>query len=167
MIITDKLISFAIVIVSFIIGIISFYIMNPLPKAKRKQYIEELSSQVINFVLFIWVSKVILNLPLFFTDPIVVLSYPSNSHAFYLAVLFSSLLLLYKWAKKKINMVAFIESGILVFLVTSFSYELIQIVINKEPFTFKYLVLLAVLLSLFFMLVGRIKTSTLISLDRK
>lgn len=134
--ITAKLISLAIIIASVLVGIISFYLMSPLAKVEKKQFIEELSSQVINFVLFIWVAKIILNLPLFITEPIVVLTYPSNSHAFYLAILLSALLLVYKSVKKKINIFAFIKSGVLVFLVTSFTYEMIQIVVNKDMFTY-------------------------------
>lgn len=164
MLITAKLISLAIIIVSFIIGLISFYIMIPLPKAEKKQYIEELNTQLINFILFIWVAKVILNFSLFITDPMVVLAYPSNSQAFYLAILFNVLLFLYKGTKKKINMLAFIESGVLVFLITSFTYEFIQIIVNKDTFTFGYLMLLAILLCLFFVVSDRIKTSTLISM---
>lgn len=164
MIITGKLISLAIIVASVPVGLISYYIMSPLDKVKKKQYIEELTSQIISFVVFIWVAKIILNFSLFIRDPIVVLTYPSNSQAFYLAILFSALLLLYKAVTKKINLLPFIESGVFVFLVTSFTYELIQIVVNKDPFTFGYLVLLAVLLCLFFLVSERIKTSTLISM---
>lgn len=164
MLITAKLLSLVIIFASVSVGIISYYIMSPLAKGEKKQYIEELSSQLFNFVVFIWVAKITLKLPLFITDPIVVLTYPSNSQAFYLAILFSALLLLYKGVKKKINILAFIESSIPVFLVTSFTYELIQIVINKDTFTFGYLVLLAILLCLFFLVTERIETSTLISM---
>lgn len=166
MFITTKLISIASMIVSFLIGIISYYIMNHLPKVEKKQYIEELNTQVINFVLFIWAAKIILNISLFIKSPIVVVTYPSNSQAFYLAILFSILLLLYKGIKKKINIniLAFLESGILVFLVTSFTYEFIQIVINKDSFTFGYLVLLVVLLCLFFLVAGRMNQRTVISI---
>ncbi len=164
MLITTKLISIASMIVSFLIGIISYYIMNHLPKVEKKQYIEELNTQVINFVLFIWAAKIILNISLFIKSPIVVVTYPSNSQAFYLAILFSVLLLLYKGIKKKINILAFLESGILVSLVTSFTYEFIQIVINKDSFTFGYLVLLVVLLCLFFLVAGRMNQRTVISI---
>ena len=164
MLITAKLISLVTIIVSFVIGIISFYVLIPLSKVEKRQYIEELSTQVINLLLFIWVAKIILNLPLFLKDPIVILTYPSNSQAFYLAILFSALLVLYKGIKKKLNMLIFFESGIFVFLVMSFSYELIQFVMIKDTFTLGYLALLAVLLCLYLLVAEQIKTSTLISI---
>lgn len=164
MLVTSKLISIAIVFVSLAIGISSYYIMNNASKEQRKKNIEEMISKIINFIIFIWLAKIILNFTLFISDPLVILAYPSTSRAFYLAILFSALILIYKGIRKKLDVFTFIESCIPVFLVTSFTYELLQFVVNNNTYSFGYLILLAVLLVLFILISGRIATSTLIIL---
>lgn len=164
MIIMNKIISLAIIIGSIPVGMIIYYIISPLPKKEKKQYIEELLSQLINFVIFIWIAKIILNLPLFITDPIVVLTYPSNSQAFYLALLFSALWFLYKKKKTNLNFLMFIKSSLFILLTSSFTYELIQIGMNNDTYRFGYLALLTTLLCLYLLISERINTHILISI---
>src|SRR5690625_3616935 len=70
---------------SFIAGFIFFYLMSALSKAKKKQQAEEVTSLLINFVIYIWIGKILLNFLTFIKDPLAVLAYPSNSHAFYIS----------------------------------------------------------------------------------
>jgi hypothetical protein len=160
---STKLISIFIPIASIFGGIVSFYMMSDLPKLQRKRHIEEITSQLINFVLFIWVGKIILNFPVFISDPLAILAYPSDSSAFYLAVLFSSLYLFYKSKRGQMNMLLFIQSFIFVFLIASFLYEFMQFAWYDNPFSFGYMVLLAILLILFLTAQGRLGSHTLIS----
>ncbi|HSO57376.1 MAG TPA: hypothetical protein VLQ66_03980 [Paenisporosarcina sp.] len=158
-----QLISIFITITSILGGILSFYMMSDLPKEQRKRLIEEITSQLINFVFFIWLGKIILNFPVFISDPMAILAYPSDSRAFYLAVLFSSLLLFYKSKRGKMNVFLFIQSFISVFLVASFLYEFMQFALYDNTYSFGYMILLAILLILFLSLQGRIGRHTLIS----
>ncbi|WP_019413017.1 hypothetical protein [Paenisporosarcina sp. TG20] len=160
---TTKLISIFIIIISIFGGILAFYMMSDLPKEKRKRHIEEITSQLINFVLFIWMGKIILNFPVFISDPLAILAYPSDSSAFYVAVLFSALLLFYKSQRGQINVVLFIPSFIFVFLIASFLYEFMQFVWNDNTYSFGYMILLAILLILFLTVQGRKGSNTLIS----
>lgn len=159
---TTKLISILITISSIFGGILAFYMLSDLTKEQKKRHIKEMNSQLINFVLFIWVGKIILNFPVFISDPLAILAYPSDSSAFYLAVLFSSLYLFYKSQRGQMNMMVFIQSFIFVFLIASFLYEFMQLAWYDNTFSFGYMVLLGFLLVLFLTAQGRIGSHTLI-----
>src|SRR5690625_4868656 len=109
---------------SFIAGFIFFYLMSALSKAKKKQQAEEVTSLLINFVIYIWIGKILLNFLTFIKDPLAVLAYPSNSHAFYLALLFSGIHILYKNKRHKPDWQLFLYSFIHVFLFASFFSDL-------------------------------------------
>lgn len=162
MAITSKLIPISILIASLAVGIISFYIMSDLSKEQKKQRTDELISQLINFVIFIWLAKIILNISIFIEGPVAILAYPSGSDAFYLAVLFTALLLVYKAKRKQMEVFAFIESFLHVFLVGSFVYEFIQLIWFNNANAFGYLLLLAILLIMFFSLRSHLKRSLVI-----
>ena len=162
MVMASNLIPISIIVLSFTAGIISFYIMSDLPKGQKKRQTEELISQLANFVIFIWLGKIILNISTFIKDPLAILAYPSNSDSFYIAVLFIVIVFVYKSFRKQMDVLAFIESFLPVFLVASFIYEFIQFVWNNNPYAFGYLILLSVLLILFLLLYKRITASLLI-----
>jgi len=134
----------AIIIISLGVGILSFYLMSGL--SKKKMYMEELVSQLINFVIFMWIGKILLNFSVFIKEPLTILAYPSNSHAFYLAVLFSIVTIGIKSKREKVDVVPFLNAFIHVFLLSSFVYEFIQIVWNNNAYSIKYMGLLAVLI---------------------
>ena len=116
-------------------------------------------SQLINFVIYIWLGKIILNLALFVKDPLAILAYPSNAHAFYLAVLFSVLTLAYKQFYRKVDMVSFIHACIPVFLSASFVYEFIQFVWYDHTYAIGNLILLTVLIIVGLLIRDRIRST--------
>ncbi|MEC5424203.1 hypothetical protein QGM71_11935 [Virgibacillus sp. C22-A2] len=150
------LIPIFILLISMTAGLLFFYIVSPLTKAERKKQIEEVASLLINFLLFIWVGKILLNLTVFFQDPLAILAYPSNSHAFYIAVLLSGLTVLYKCIRKQEKTFSTLFSFIPVFLVGSFVFEFIQLNLNKNPYTLVYLGLLVLLIVAFLLVQERI-----------
>lgn len=153
-----KITAIAVIVISLIIGVISFYIMSENPKIKKKKQMEEMISQLINFIIFIWLGKILVNITIFIKDPLAILAYPSGSYAFYLAVLFSALTLAYKAVRKQMDVIGFIQSFIPVFLVASFVYEFIQIVWQDNTYSTWYVALLAILLILFQLIKDRIAT---------
>lgn len=159
MVIASKLIPISIIVLSFAVGIISFYVMSDLPKEQKKKQIEDLISQLVNFVIFLWLGKIILHFSIFIEDPLAILAYPSNSDSFYLAVLFIAIVLAYKSIRKKMNVTVFMESFLHVFLIASFFFEFIQLIWNDNTYAFGYLILLAVLLVLFFLIHERLAAS--------
>lgn len=163
MAIISKLTIIIIIAISFGLAFLVFYLMSPLTKKQRKKQIGEIISQLINFVLFLWLAKILLNLPLFVQDPLAVLAYPSNSEAFYLATLFTGGLLFHQSRKKKIAGGLFAHSFVQIILAALFFYEFIQLLWRDNPFSFHYLIVFAVLMALFYVLQERVSPQNQIS----
>jgi hypothetical protein len=138
--------SIAIIILSLSVGFLSFYLMGDLSKKNKKIYMEELASQLMNFVIFMWIGKILFNFPVFIKEPLTILAYPSNSYAFYLAVFVSAITITIKSKRQKIEIVPFFNAFTHVFLVASFVYEFTQIVWNNNTYSIRYMGLLAVLI---------------------
>src|SRR5690625_2033417 len=122
-IVADKLMFIGIIIISILAGLVFYLMTSNLSKEHKKAQLEEMFSQLVNFIIFIWIGKIILNFSIFIDDPLAILAYPSNSEAFYLAVLFSAILLFYKSWQKKFDVLQFITSFLPVFLMASFMYD--------------------------------------------
>ncbi|MEN2768009.1 hypothetical protein [Ornithinibacillus xuwenensis] len=152
MAIASKLTAIGIITLSFAIGFLFFYLYSDLKKEQKKKHFEELTSQLINFVIFIWLGKIVLNLTSFLSDPLSVLAYPSDSKAFYFAIVLITLLLLNKSKQKNIKILPLKESFVHVFLISSFVYEFIQLVVEDNSYAFGYVILLAILIGIFFFL---------------
>ncbi|WP_273833533.1 hypothetical protein [Guptibacillus sedimenti] len=162
MVSASKLISIGIISLSLMIGLGTFYVISDLSKQKRREHIEEIVSQLINIILYIWMGKIILNFSLFIKDPLAILAYPSNSHAFYFAILLSTLVTLLKSKYPSNNKPYFIESLVFVLLVTAFTYEFIQMVWNSNAYAYETLIVVGFLLVLFISLREKIASSTLL-----
>jgi hypothetical protein len=162
MVSASKLISIGIISLSIMIGLGTFYVISDLSKQKRREHIEGIVSQLINFILYIWMGKIILNFSVFIKDPLAILAYPSSSHAFYLAILFSILVNLLQSKDAHKNDPHFIESLVFVSLGTVFVYEFIQLVWNSNAYAFGTLIVVGFLLVLFISLREKIAFSTLL-----
>lgn len=162
MAIASKLITIGIIAASFLVGMLSLFIMSNLPAKIKKKHMAEIISQLINFVLFMWAGKIILNLSSFLSDPLTILAYPANSTAFYFAVFASVFLLIYKDKQKKLELGPFMDSFVHVFLVASFIYEFLEIILKDSVFAFGYLLLLSVLMLLYFFLRERLQIKLLL-----
>ncbi|WP_042150093.1 hypothetical protein [Paucisalibacillus sp. EB02] len=162
--IASKLTTIGIIAFSIAIGFLSFYLFsnNDLTKDQKKKHIEEIMSHLINFIIFIWVGKIVLNLTIFISDPLSILAYPSNSKAFYFATVLTAILLLYKSKRKNMMVLPLLESFVHVFLIGSFVYEFIQFVIEDNRFAFGNLILIALLIGLYFFLRERMKVRMLL-----
>lgn len=117
---------------------------------------EEIISLLINFVIFIWVGKVLLNLAVFVKDPLAILAYPSNSHAFYVAAFILILNVGYKAKRKKIDTIPLLASFVPVFLGASFVYEFIEIMWNENTLAWGHLLLLMVFIFIYVFVHARI-----------
>lgn len=146
------LLSIAIIIISFVIGFIFFYIISPLSKEEKRKHIEELVSLLINFIIFIWVGKIIMNLAIFISDPLAVLAYPSDSSAFYIACLLIILNIIYKTKRHGFQVGSLMISFIPIFLVANFVYEFLQMIWYGSMYSWSYMALLMILIILYLML---------------
>ena len=150
--------SIVILIISFIAGFIFFYVTSSLTNHVKKKQLEEITSLLIDFIILIWIGKLILNINVFISDPLAVLAYPSNSKAFYIAVLLLILHIGYQVKRHKFEIKTLLFSFVPVFLVASFVYEFIQIVWVGNTFTWCYLGLLMVLLIIYLIFHDRISS---------
>lgn len=155
MVIASKATSIGMIIISFAIGFISFYIFSDLPKKEKKKYIEALISQFINFIIFIWIGKILLNLTLFIQDPLVVLAYPGDSEAFYLAVLFTAMIIIYQSIKRNLHILAFAEGFAHVFLMALFFYAFFQMILEDDLYALGNMIVSSILLIIIFVMRGR------------
>lgn len=64
--------SIVIILICFIVGYIFFYVTSPLTIHAKKQQLEEITSLMINFIIFIWIGKLTLNIKMFVSDPLAV-----------------------------------------------------------------------------------------------
>lgn len=142
---TQVLIKIGILVGSFLVGLLFFYMTSPLSKEKKKLHIDQVVSQLINFVIFIWLGKVIDHFNLFIKDPLAVLAYPSNASAFYIATLLFLLWMGYQVNRKKLQITSFMKAFVPVLLAASFVYEFIQLTMYEKN-TLLYLALLMILL---------------------
>ncbi|WP_085992653.1 hypothetical protein [Oceanobacillus senegalensis] len=101
MAVASNLLSILVLVSSFLIGIIVFYMMSSLTKDEKWIHIKEIVSQLIDIVIFIWIGKILLNLFTFVNDPVAVLAYPSSKDAFYIAIVLFTILLYYKNRERK------------------------------------------------------------------
>ncbi|WP_440896354.1 hypothetical protein ACS127_17810 [Amphibacillus sp. Q70] len=152
MVIVTKVIAIGIIIISFIIGFVFFYIFGDFLKEEKKKYIEALISQLLNFIIFIWIGKILLNFSLFVQDPLAVLAYPSDSKAFYLAVLFTAITVIYHLKHKNLETLKFFEAFTHIFLLSLFFYEFFQVILGNDLYAIGYLIVLVILLITFFLL---------------
>ncbi|QQK80044.1 hypothetical protein HUG20_09180 [Salicibibacter cibi] len=155
MVITSSIISIGIIIASFTVGLVFYFLLSDLQKKEKKKHIEEVMSQLINFVIFIWVGKILFNLSLFLQEPMTILAYPADTSAFYLAVLFTAVTIVYKSICKNVDILAFVDVFAHVFLTASFFYEFMQLVLNNS-YSLGYLIILAALLIMFVSMRGRL-----------
>lgn len=162
MAIASKLTSIGMITLSLVLGFLSFYLLSDFSKEKKKRHMEELTSQFINFIIFIWLGKIMLNFPIFISDPMAILAYPSDSNAFYFAIVFIILFLLYKKKRKKLDVLSLLESFVHVFLISSFVYEFIQIVVEDNTYAFGYFILLVALIGIFFFFRERMNITVLL-----
>jgi len=162
MVIASRISSIGIIFASLAIGLIIFHTLSDLPKEKKRKHMEELISQLVNFIIFIWVGKILLNISLFIQDPLAVLAYPGDSGAFYLACLFTAAIVVYKTVRKNLDIQKFADAFLHVFLVASFFYEFIQMILEDNTYSFGNMAVMAILLIIFFSIRGRITTLTLL-----
>lgn len=162
MVITETLVSAVILAVSAVFGSIIYMLMSDSVKSEKKQILEELLSQFINLIIFIYIIKIILNLDIFLADPLAVLAYPSDSTVFYSAIVLTAFVIIYKNLKRKLGLKGFLDGMITLFLTSSMMYEFIYFIIYSDTYSFVYFLVLAVIFLIFNFLYNRIEKKNLL-----
>lgn len=149
--------SIAILIISFLVGIIVFYLISQDEKEAKKKQIENVISLSINFVIYVWLGKIILKLNIFIKDPLAVLAYPSTSHAIYVATLLIIINMLYRKFRQREQIAPIMYAFIPIFLSASFMYEFLQVVVEKQPYNNMYLYLVTGLTVGYILFYGKVR----------
>src|SRR5699024_10318209 len=116
-----------------VLGGLGFYYILAVEKDKadRKQLMDTALSYIINFILYMWLAKIIILFPLFIKDPFAVLPYPSDSRMFYLAHIFIGMHLLLAWKRKKIDGLKLYQSIVPILIMSNFIYEFMEVMFNQ------------------------------------
>lgn len=91
-------------------GVLFVYFTSPFNKDIVKLHVNKLFDVILYFIIFTIVSKVLLNIELFFEDPVAVLAYPSDSKAFYLASITTLIVIGFSLKKQTMDIRSFIDS---------------------------------------------------------
>ncbi|WP_179966053.1 hypothetical protein [Lysinibacillus antri] len=158
MAITAKIFSLATVFFSIVAGLLLFYWMNPSSKEEKKKQLEEVTDFFINFVIFMWIGKVLLNLSTFVKDPLAILAYPVDSTSFYAAIIGSILRLLYKQKKNNLPVLSLL---IPIILTAAFMFEFIQFVQDQNFYSLTNLIFYGILVTIFYYSKEKLSTLTL------
>src|SRR5699024_2514574 len=112
-----------------------------LARAEKKVQLETIASLLVNFIIYFWIGKILLNMPVFWQSPLAVLAYPGQSSAFYMAVAFSVIHIFIKQKRQKIDVQEMMYTLMHVFLFASFTYEFIQLIRMTDHGVWDYLYL--------------------------
>lgn len=148
--------SIVILVVSFIGGFVLFYLTSTDSRKMKKAKLDDMTSLLINFVIYIWIGKIIANLPTFIQDPLAILAYPSNSTAFYIATLLMAVNIVDRKIRKQQDIRQLGQSFLPVLLGALFSYEFLQVIVVGNRITWEALVLLMIVLVIFIVLYDKL-----------
>lgn len=146
---TTILLAVGIYVLSFIVGIVFFYVMSHDEKATKKKLIDDALSMLISFIIFVWIGKGIVHFQLLFKDPLAVLAYPSDSRMFYIATVLLFINYLYLYLRGKIDLVRLLQAVLPVLLAASFTYEFLEIIVYHYERNWLYFIALIVLLFIY------------------
>jgi len=121
----------AYLIISFIVGVLFYYVTSEAGKVEKKQQLDIIFSLLVNFIIYLWIGKLILNFPRLLNDPIAVLAYPMNSYSFYIATFLLIINLAYLFVIKSENLTVIFRTFLPIFLASLFLYEFIELVIEN------------------------------------
>ncbi|MET3699384.1 hypothetical protein SAMN05877753_11125 [Bacillus oleivorans] len=145
-----KLISIGIIAISFLLGSLAFYWISSLDRKEKKAKLEEVVSFLINFTIFIWIGKIIVNLSDFIKDPLAILAYPSDSSSFYMAVLLSEFYVYFRMSKNVLQLSDFLRVLFQVILTASFVFEFIYFVQDRNEYSLSNMIFSALLLGIYY-----------------
>lgn len=90
-----------------------------------KGFVSRAVSLFVDFIVFLWIGKIVGNFSLLIRDPVAVLAYPAGSHAFYIAVGLTAVSLLYR-RKRETYSAGFKVFLLQILYLSAFFYEFLQ-----------------------------------------
>lgn len=138
--------SIAFIVLSVAIGFGYFYLISPSEWGAKKKQLDETVSLLINFVIYMWLGKIVVNLSTFINDPIAVLAYPSNAKAFYVATIFLIINIIYKNRRSNLQIKQYLYLFVAIFITSTFTYEFLQWNINGVRHNLWLLIFITIIL---------------------
>ncbi|SHM65851.1 hypothetical protein [Gracilibacillus kekensis] len=133
------------IIASFVIGCILFYFLSPFDKKQTRQLLDTASNILFTLIISLWIGKVLWNIDVFLSDPMAVLTYPSNTMALYLALILTIGYSWWKWIRTFRSYQGHLYVLITIFLLASFLHSFMEQIFFQT--SWQYLVGLLILLS--------------------
>lgn len=162
--INTVMLSIGILAVSFLGGILFFYVMDTGTKQAKKYQLDQFLNVLIQFILYIWVMKVVVQLPRFFDDPLSVLAHPANSWHFLIASIVLMAHLWIKYRKSKPAAATLFQTSSFIFLASLFIYDILQIAVKPATDVNVMTILLAVLVVVYVLFYSKFNPKLLGSL---
>lgn len=156
--------SLLLLVASFVIGILFFWLTSPMEKKEKNDQIDHVTSILLTFILVLIGSKIILKWSLFIDDPIAVLAFPSESTSFYIAFVGLLLYVGYLFKVKNKSMVNMSLSFFIVFLMSSFSFLIGQLLVMKTDVSIIELSVHFLLLILWLLLQTKLRNQYLVGM---
>ncbi|MFY3792176.1 hypothetical protein ACOQFO_10930 [Ureibacillus sp. MALMAid1270] len=151
---TAKVISLASIFFSIIVGLLIYYWISPSNKEEMKIQFEKVVNFLLNFIIFMWIAKVVLNITIFIKDPLAVLAYPADSTAFYLAIIASFTRLVFN--QKNLNLFNFLSVLLPVVLTASFMFEFTQFIQDHNWYSLTNMIVFMILVTFFYYFIDKI-----------
>ncbi|WP_068672648.1 hypothetical protein [Oceanobacillus sp. Castelsardo] len=155
-VITSAVVTVVHYLISLFVGIIIYYLINDKSRESNKNQVNEIISEIVNFVIFLWVGKVLFNYSRLLEDPLIVFIIPSDSTSFYFAFLCMGGLFFYKFKQRRFDVGKFLQAFFPIFIFSSFCYEFIQLVWENNRFSFGYSLVLGILIIVLLLTYGRV-----------
>lgn len=146
MVFTTALETIGLLIVSYALGCLFYYVVATEKGQRKRRLLDGFLSLTINFVIFIWVGKIVSQGLRIFRDPLATLAYPSNALAIYMATALFIAHLIYRRMRKQIRDEILVPVAIPVVLATIFIYESMRILLYSDKTSLMFVVFLMVLL---------------------
>jgi|SRR5690625_2683612 len=141
--------SIGIIVVSIGIGCLYYYVMSPVKESIKRKQLNDGLSLLINFIIYIWIGKILANVTTFIKDPFAVLAYPSDGTAFYIATGLLMINIIYKKRREKVSIVLSLYLFLPIFLAATFTYEMIQWIVNNQTYNLVMLLFVTLLLLIY------------------
>ncbi|HLS66727.1 MAG TPA: hypothetical protein VK029_07010 [Pseudogracilibacillus sp.] len=146
MVLTTALVTIGKLIVSYAFGCLFYYVTATEERNIKKKLLDELLALTINFVIFIWIGKILSQGLRIFRDPLAALAYPSNAASIYIATSLFIVHLLYRHFRKGKRDEEIIRVATPVVLATVFIYESVETIFHSGKQSLMIVVFLMVLL---------------------
>lgn len=131
---------------ALLLGSIFYWFLSPFKQEDKKAHLNRVVDGLIVFMITTFLGKILFHLTLFFTDPLAVLAYPSDSRAFYIASVVTFFMIYRQVKRGKVDLAPFVDSLIRYLLISQFIWLFISLIATNYYVSIFHLTFYAILL---------------------